>query len=73
MEVTLQENRSLDKIIEQQIKRWQIDQKKKYKKTIRPVITMSRLLGAGGNSIAQRLAKELKIDLFDREIIEKIA
>lgn len=73
MEVTLQENRSLDKIIEQQIKKWQIDQKKKYKETIRPVITMSRLPGAGGNSIARRIAEELKIDLFDREIVEKIA
>ncbi|HVO66656.1 MAG TPA: cytidylate kinase-like family protein [Syntrophales bacterium] len=73
MEATSQEKRSLDKIVEEQIKRWQIDQKKKYKKTIRPVITMSRLPGAGGNSIAQRLAQELKIDLFDREIVEKIA
>jgi cytidylate kinase len=72
MQVASQEKHSLDKIIEEQIKRWQIDQKKKYKKPIRPVITMSRLPGAGGKSIAQRLAEKLKIDLFDREIVEKI-
>lgn len=72
MEDASQKKRSLDKIIEEQVKRWQIDQKKKYKKPIRPVITLSRLPGAGGNSIAQRLAEELKIDLFDHEIVEKI-
>jgi len=72
MEVASKEKRSLDKAIDKQFKRWQIDQNKRYKKAIRPVITLSRLPGAGANSIAQRLAEELKIDLFDREIVEKI-
>jgi len=54
MEFMSQKKHSLDKIIEEQIKRWQIDQKKKYKKPIRPVITMSRLPGAGGDSIARQ-------------------
>ncbi len=72
MQVATQEKRSLDKIVEEQIRKWQIGQKKKYKKPIRSVITMSRLPGACGRSIAQRLAEELKIDLFDREIVEKI-
>ena len=72
MDVASQEKRSLNKILEDQVKRWQIDQKKKYKKPIRPVITLSRLPGAGGKSIAQRLVEELKIDLFDGEIVEKI-
>jgi len=65
--------RSFDKIIEEQIKRWQIDQKKKYKNPIRPVITLSRLPGALGSKLAQKLAKELDIDLFDHEIVEQIA
>ncbi|HNU85698.1 MAG: cytidylate kinase-like family protein [Syntrophaceae bacterium] len=65
--------RSFDKIIEEQIKRWQIDQKKKYKNPIRPVITLSRLPGALGSRLAQKLAKELDIDLFDYEIVEQIA
>ena len=72
MRVASQEKRSVGQAIEEQIKRWQIDQKQKYKQPIRPVITMSRLPGAGGISIARRLAEELKIDLFDREIVEKI-
>lgn len=72
MQVASKEKRSLDKIIEKQVKRWQIDQKKKYKKRMRPVITLSRLPGAGANSIAERLAEKLEIDLFDGGIVEKI-
>jgi cytidylate kinase len=73
MEMTSQPKRSLGKIIEDQIVRWQVDQKKKYKKPIRPVITLSRVPGAGGSVLAQRLAQDLKIDLFDQKIVEEIA
>jgi len=73
MEVTPQSTRSIDKIVEEHIKRWQSDQKKKYKKPIRPVITISRLPGAGSQSLAARLAEDLKIDLFDSTIVEEIA
>ncbi|MCK7504670.1 MAG: cytidylate kinase-like family protein [Desulfobacterales bacterium] len=73
MEARPAAQRSFDKIIEEQIKRWQSDQKKKYKNPIRPVITMSRLPGAMSNALAQKLAKDLEIDLFDHEIVEEIA
>ncbi len=66
-------SRSLDKRIEEQVKRWQADQKKKYKKPIRPVITISRLPGAMASELASKLSKDLDIDLFDQEIVEKIA
>ncbi|MFB3925011.1 MAG: AAA family ATPase [Syntrophales bacterium] len=70
MEIT---PRSKEKLIEEQIKKWQVVQKKKYKKPIRPVITMSRLPGAGARVLAEQLARELKIDYFEHEIIEEIA
>lgn len=38
-----------------------------------PFITISRQLGAGGNSLAKRLAVELDWQLFDKEILEAIA
>ncbi len=69
----METQRTFEKIIEEQIKKWQVTQRKKYKNPIRPVITLSRLPGAGGNCLAQRLAEELKIDHFDQEIVEKIA
>jgi cytidylate kinase len=73
MVTTPRSMRSKDKIIEDQITKWQSTQKRKYKKPIRPVITISRLPGAGGKILARQLAEELKIDHFDQEIIEEIA
>ncbi|HPL63005.1 MAG: cytidylate kinase-like family protein [Syntrophales bacterium] len=64
---------SLDKIVEEQIKKWQVSQRKKYKNPIRPVITLSRLFGSGGDALARKVADELKIDFFDHEIINEIA
>jgi len=73
MEVKSPSTYSVDRIVEEQIKRWQSERKKKYKKPIRPVITMSRLPGAGSQILAQGLVDDLKIDFFDSEIVEKIA
>ena len=73
MEVKSPSTRSVDRIVEEQIKRWQSDRKKKYKKPIRPVITISRLPGAGSQILAQSLVNDLKLDFFDSEIVEMIA
>jgi len=73
MEVKSPSTHSVDKIVEEQIKRWQSERKKKYKKPIRPVITMSRLPGAGSQILAQSLVDDLKIDFFGSEIVERIA
>ena len=51
----------VDRLIEKQIKEWQVNSKKRYKKPIRPVITISRLPGAGGTALAKELAEKLKI------------
>ncbi len=64
---------SISQMIESQMKKWEAEKKKKYKEPIRPVITMSRLPGSGAWFLARRLAEELQIDYFDREIIEEIA
>jgi len=62
----------VERLIEEQISKWQINSKGRYKKPIRPVITISRLPGAGGKVFAKELAKKLKIDFFDHEIVEAI-
>jgi cytidylate kinase len=51
-----------------QLEKWREAQKKK-----RPVITISRLTGAGGSEIARALANELKMDLIGGQIINKVA
>jgi cytidylate kinase len=66
-------SKALDKIVEEQIARWQTNREKKYKKPIRPVITISRLPGCNAWSIAKQISEELEIDFFDREIVDEIA
>ena len=38
-----------------------------------PIITVSRQHGAGGGEVARRVAGALGFDLFDREIVERVA
>jgi cytidylate kinase len=66
-------SKALDKIVEEQIARWQTNRKRKYKKPIRPVITISRLPGCNAWDIAKEISEALEIDFFDREIVDKIA
>lgn len=39
----------------------------------RPVITLSRTLGSGGTEVARQLAERLHCQVFDRDLLEKIA
>lgn len=73
MEAKAYNQNSLENVVEKTIRKWQIEQKKKYKNPIRPVITMSRLPGAMGSDLAHKLAADLQIDLYDHEIVEEIA
>jgi cytidylate kinase len=66
-------SKTLDKLVEEQIKRWHSNRKRKYKKPIRPVITISRLPGCNAWEIAEQISTELEIDFFDSEIVDKIA
>ena len=66
-------SKALDKLVEEQIKRWQSNRKRKYKKPIRPVITISRLPGCNTWEIAEQISTDLEIDFFDSEIVDKIA
>ncbi|HNS53971.1 MAG TPA: cytidylate kinase-like family protein [Syntrophales bacterium] len=73
MEFKPRAKRSLTAIIEDQAKKWELNEKKKFKQTIRPVIAISRLPGSGGWFLAQRVAKDLKMDYWDRQIIDEVA
>lgn len=66
-------NTSLEKMIEGQIRKWEIEQRRKYKNPIRPVITLSRLPGANGGDLARKVAADLKIDIYDQQIVEEIS
>ncbi len=65
--------KTLDKLVEEQITKWQSNRKRKYKKPIRPVITISRLPGCDAWNLAKQLSEDLEIDFFDQEIVDQIA
>ncbi len=66
--------KSLEQIIDDQIKRWEMIRSMEEKtRGIRPVITFSREPGSGGSLVAKELADQLKLDFFHRDIIQQIA
>ena len=65
--------RSIEALVEEQSHRWQLSLKERREESRRPVVTVSRQHGAAGGAVARRLAEELRLDLFDREIIQRVA
>lgn len=69
--------RSLEQLVEEQIKKWQSQRSEKKTKPesypLRTCITISRDPGSGGTKIAQRLAQELGMDVVGRDVIQQVA
>jgi cytidylate kinase len=65
--------RSLEALVEQQARRWQLVRQERQHEERRPVITVSRLHGAGGGELARSLAKQMGLDVFDQEILHQVA
>jgi cytidylate kinase len=66
--------RSLEQIIEEQVRRWHLKQTEEKKKDdFISVITISREAGSGGNILAKRLSEHLNFDLFYQEVIHNMA
>ncbi len=62
------------RIIEEQVQRWQIMQKEtKEEKEGVSIVTVSREPGSGGRIVAAKLAEKLGIDIFHQEVINEIA
>jgi len=66
---------AIEKQIEEQVLKWQkaTDRRKQKNEPPGPVITVSREPGSGGEALAKMIAEELKIDFFDREIVQEVA
>lgn len=66
--------RSINKIIEEQVQKWQIMQTgKKKEETGIEVVTISREPGSGGNLVAKAVSERLSFDLFHQEVIHEMA
>jgi cytidylate kinase len=65
--------RSINALVEEQVRRWQLLSPRKETEGRPPVITVTGQHGAHGDELARQLASKLEFDHFDREIIHLIA
>jgi cytidylate kinase len=66
--------RSMERLIEEQMHRWQLMQTEpKVEREVLPIITISREPGSGGRIVAQKLAAILKVEVFHQEVLHEMA
>ncbi|WP_419658452.1 Cmk3: cytidylate kinase [Desulfosarcina variabilis str. Montpellier] len=65
--------KAIHQLIEEQVRRWEIQRKEKQDLKPQPVITLSREPGSGGRLVAQAVADRLGLDLFHQQIINAMA
>ncbi len=67
-------SRSIEQLIEEQVRRWEAARRTRTPDhRHEPVITVSRLPGCYGRTLSQELARRLKFDFFDKELLHKVA
>jgi cytidylate kinase len=65
--------RTVEALVEHQARQWQLGRQERKAEPLRPVVTVSHMPGAGGHELVARLREELRLDVFDREIVHQIA
>jgi len=66
--------KTISRIIEEQVDRWQIQHKQKAEeKALPPVVTISRDPGSGGRIVAQKLSERLGFEVFHQEVLHEMA
>ncbi|MGH0034687.1 MAG: AAA family ATPase [Myxococcota bacterium] len=66
--------RSLQQLVEHQMKRWEVEHRASYPRPGgAPCVALSRHAGSGGEMIAQQVAEWLDYGLFDKDIVEQVA
>ncbi|MGA8179652.1 MAG: cytidylate kinase-like family protein [Desulfobacterales bacterium] len=65
--------RSMEQIVEEKVKHWQMKPVPEKEEESISVITISREPGSGGNILAERLSEQLKFDLFYQHFIHSMA
>ncbi len=66
-------SRSIEALVNEQVRRWELLRQKPKEAKASPVITVTGQHGARGDELSQQLASELGFDHFDREIIHRVA
>ena len=66
-------SRSIDQLIEHQVKRWQLETRMQRLRPRRPCIALSRQPASGADELGRRLAERLGYAFFGIEIVDRIA
>ena len=66
-------SRSIEALVDEQVRRWELLRRKPKEAKVRPVITITGQHGARGDELSRQLASALGFDHFDREIIHRVA
>jgi cytidylate kinase len=65
--------RSLDQLVDHQIRRWHVDARRQQPRPRRPCVALSRLPGSGADEFGRRLAERLDYAFFGIELVDRIA
>jgi len=65
--------RSIDQLIEHQVRRWQLEARRQRLRQRRPCVAVSRLPGSGADEFGRLLAERLGYAFFGIEIVDRIA
>ncbi len=65
--------RSVEALVDEQVRRWGLARKEQRRDVRRPVVTLARQHGARGTELARRLSEQLGFELYDQELIHRIA
>ena len=65
--------KAIHQLIEEQVRRWEIQRQEKQDLKPLPVITLSREPGSGGKLVAKAVADRLGLNLFHQQIINAMA
>jgi cytidylate kinase len=66
--------RSIERIVEEQVQKWQMSRTERIEKEhVLPVVTISREPGCGGRVLARELATRHGLDLFHQEVLHAMA
>jgi cytidylate kinase len=65
--------RSLDQLVDHQVRRWQLEARRQRLRPRRPCVALSRLPGSGADEFGQLLAERLGYAFFGIEIVDRIA
>jgi cytidylate kinase len=66
-------SRSIEALVDEQVRRWELLRRNPKEAKTRPVITVTGQHGARGDELSRQLASQLGFDHFDREIIHRVA